>query len=94
MRLIVTDKKHFGARLLKATGSADHLKQLTAFASANGFILKADGLYRRRKLIASATEAEIYEALGLQFVEHLHGTRLSPPATEARPCLAEFVKRT
>ncbi|TIX18661.1 MAG: PHP domain-containing protein, partial [Mesorhizobium sp.] len=69
LRLVVTDKKHFGASLLEATGSAAHLEQLKIYAVARGFALKPDGLYRGRRLIASATEEEIYGALDLQFIE-------------------------
>lgn len=69
LKLVVTDKKHFGASLLEATGSAAHLEQLRRYAAATGFALKPDGLYRGRKLVASATEVEIYEALDLQFIE-------------------------
>jgi DNA polymerase (family 10) len=69
LNLIVTDKKHFGANLLGATGSPAHLEQLQSFARDKGYELKPDGLYRGKKLIASATEEEIYEALNLQFIE-------------------------
>jgi len=69
LRVVITDEKHFGAKLLDATGSAEHLKQLKTVATDKGFVLKGDGLYRGRKLIASATEEEIYDALGLQFIE-------------------------
>ena len=69
LKLAVTDKKHFGANLLHATGSAEHVGQLGKFASDKGFALKPDGLYRGRKLIAATTEEEIYKALGLQFIE-------------------------
>ena len=69
LKLAVTDKKHFGASLLHATGSAEHVEQLGQLASDKGFELKTDGLYRGRKLIASTTEEDIYEALGLQFIE-------------------------
>lgn len=69
LTLAVTDKKHFGASLLHATGSSEHLEQLAKLASDKGFALKLDGLYRGKKLIASATEKDIYEALGLQFIE-------------------------
>ncbi|MDR6306523.1 DNA polymerase (family 10) [Nitrobacter vulgaris] len=68
-RIIVSDKKHFGARLLNATGSAAHIERLGELASKEGFELKSDGLYRGTKLVASASEADIYEALGLQFIE-------------------------
>ncbi|TIS98228.1 MAG: PHP domain-containing protein [Mesorhizobium sp.] len=69
LRLVLTDKKHFGASFLEATGSAAHLQQLRMFAAERGFALKPDGLYRARKLIASVTEEDIYAALDLQFIE-------------------------
>jgi DNA polymerase (family 10) len=69
LNITVSDKKHFGAGLLNATGSAAHLDQLKELAAKKGFELAADGLYRGRKLIASASETDIYEALGLQFIE-------------------------
>jgi DNA polymerase (family 10) len=68
LKLTVSDKKHFGASLLTATGSQEHLEQLKAYAAEKGFDLKPDGLYRGRKLVASVTEEAIYEALGLQFI--------------------------
>ena len=52
-----------------ATGSAEHLEQLQQIANEKGLDLKADGLYRGRKLIASATEEDIYQASGMQFIE-------------------------
>jgi DNA polymerase (family 10) len=69
LQLTVTDKKHFGANLLHATGSKKHLEQLADVAHDKGLELKPDGLYRGKKLIASATEKHIYEALGLQFID-------------------------
>jgi DNA polymerase (family 10) len=69
LKLTVADKRHFGASLLHATGSAEHLEHLETFARNKGFDLKPDGLYRGKKLIASATEKDIYDALGLQFIE-------------------------
>jgi DNA polymerase (family 10) len=69
LELTVTDKKHFGAALLHATGSADHIEQLAKRARDEGLELRPDGLYRGKRLIASETEEDIYEALGLQFIE-------------------------
>jgi len=69
LKLVVSDKKHYGAKLLHATGSPDHLEQLQKHALSKGFDLKPDGLYKGRKLIASAKEEDIYAALALQFVE-------------------------
>ena len=69
LNLAVADKKHFGAALLSATGSAEHLEKLRVYADTKGFELKPDGLYRGRKLVASAAEQDIYETLGLQYIE-------------------------
>ena len=69
LNVLVTDKKHFGAGLLRATGSTLHLEMLKEFARGKGFDLKADGLYHGKKLLASATEEDIYDALDLQFIE-------------------------
>jgi DNA polymerase (family 10) len=69
LTLAVTDKKHYGASLLHATGSTEHLKQLAELAHDKGLELRPDGLYRGRKLIASETEKNIYEARVLQFIE-------------------------
>jgi len=69
LEVTVTDKKHFGAGVLHATGSADHIEQLAKHARSEGLELRPNGLYRNKKLIASVTEEDIYEALGLQFIE-------------------------
>jgi DNA polymerase (family X) len=64
----LADRKHFGAVLLHATGSAEHLEQLRALADQKGMKLEADGLRKGRRLIA-ASEEDIYHALGLPFIE-------------------------
>jgi DNA polymerase (family 10) len=69
LRIVISDKKHFGASLLNATGSARHIEQLRELASEKGFELRADGLYRGRALIAAASEEDIYAALDLQYIE-------------------------
>jgi DNA polymerase (family 10) len=69
LHLAVADKKLFGAALLTATGSAEHLEKLRAYGDTKGFELKPDGLYRGKKLVASAAEQDIYETLGLQYIE-------------------------
>jgi DNA polymerase (family 10) len=65
----VTHKKHCGANLLHATGYAHHIEQLGERARDKGLEFRPDGLFRGKQLIASATEEDIYEALGLQFIE-------------------------
>jgi DNA polymerase (family 10) len=64
----LTDAKHFGISLLRATGSEAHLRQLEARAAAQGYSLTADGLTRDGVAVAAQSEADIYEALGLQFI--------------------------
>lgn len=68
LQVHVTDRKHFGAALLHATGSAEHLEQLRALAETKGMKLETDGLRKGRRLIA-AKEEDIYAALGLPFIE-------------------------
>jgi DNA polymerase (family X) len=86
LKLAVTDKKHFGASLLHATGSADHIEQLAQLARTKGFELKPDGLYRGKKLAASKAEIDIYEALDLQYIE--------PELREGRDEIARAANRT
>lgn len=68
MEIRLSDRKHFGAALLFATGSAAHVEQLQALAIGKGMRLEADGLHKGRTLIAD-DEAEIYSALGLPFID-------------------------
>jgi len=65
----LTDEKHFGARLLFATGSEAHLDALCALAKRKGLTLNAEGLKRDGRVVASRSEEEIYKALGLAFIE-------------------------
>src|SRR4051795_9254486 len=68
LQIRLSDRKHFGAALLFATGSAAHVEQLQALATENGMRLESDGLHKGRTLIAG-DEAEIYSALGLPFID-------------------------
>jgi DNA polymerase (family X) len=67
LQIHLADRKHFGAALLFATGSAAHLDQLRALADRKGMRLEADGLHKGRSVTA-ANEADIYRALGLPFI--------------------------
>jgi DNA polymerase (family 10) len=69
LTLHLTTKRRFGCAWLFATGSDAHLKQLQNLALKKGMSLEPDGLYRDGKLVASRTEEEIYEALGLAFID-------------------------
>ncbi|WP_439405946.1 helix-hairpin-helix domain-containing protein [Bradyrhizobium sp. DASA03076] len=68
LQIRVSDRKHFGAALLFATGSATHIEQLQALAAEKRMRLEPDGLHKGRMLIAGE-EAEIYRALGLPFID-------------------------
>src|SRR5712671_4911850 len=68
LKIYVAHRKHFGAALLHATGSPEHLEQLRALAEKNGMRLEPDGLHKGRSVVA-AKEADIYRALGLPFIE-------------------------
>jgi DNA polymerase (family 10) len=68
LKIHLTDRKHFGATLLHATGSAEHLDGLRALAKQNGMRLEVDGLHKGRSLVG-ANEEGIYRALGLPFIE-------------------------
>ena len=68
LQIHLSDRKHFGAALLFATGSAAHIEQLRTLAAEKEMRLEADGLHKGRSLIAGE-EAEIYRALGLPFID-------------------------
>ncbi|WP_245509651.1 DNA polymerase/3'-5' exonuclease PolX [Bradyrhizobium vignae] len=68
LQVRVSDRKHFGATLLFATGSPAHIKQLQALAAERDLRLDANGLHKGRTLVAGE-EADIYQALGLPFID-------------------------
>jgi len=68
LRVVLADRQHFGAALLHTTGSPEHFEQLRALAQKNGMRLDPNGLHKGRSVVA-ATEADIYRALGLPFIE-------------------------
>jgi DNA polymerase (family 10) len=65
----VADHDRLGAAMLFVTGSASHFDQLQKLAQKRGMSLDANGLRRNGKVIAAKTEEEIYDALGLQFIQ-------------------------
>ncbi|MBB4264179.1 DNA polymerase/3'-5' exonuclease PolX [Bradyrhizobium sp. CIR3A] len=68
LQIRLSDRKHFGAALLFATGSAAHIEQLQALAAEKGLRLEADGLHKGRTLVPGE-EADIYQALGLPYID-------------------------
>ena len=69
MSVCLTDARRLGISLLLATGSSEHLELLQRRAADQGMSLTPEGLRRGRRIIAAESEAEIYKALGLQYVE-------------------------
>jgi DNA polymerase (family 10) len=64
----VTSKDRFGVTLLFATGSAEHIEALHIVAKSKNCTLDGDGLKKRDRIVASKTEEDIYNALGLPFI--------------------------
>jgi DNA polymerase (family X) len=69
LSVYLTDERRAGATLLLATGSDKHLAELRALAANRGMRLDEQGLRTGKKVFASRSEADIYAALGICFVE-------------------------
>ena len=65
----LADRKRFGITQLLATGSGGHLDALRKIAKNKGLKITENGIVRGKKVIAAESEAEIYKALGLAFIE-------------------------
>ena len=65
----VVPNKSFGAALNYFTGSKQHNVRLREMAVKAKLKLNEYGLFRGKKMIAGATENEIYKKLGLDYVE-------------------------
>jgi DNA polymerase (family 10) len=61
-------KEQLGSALLYFTGSKAHNIALRQRAIERGWLLSEYGLFEEERLVASSTEDEIYQALGMQFV--------------------------
>jgi DNA polymerase (family 10) len=68
LQVHLVDRRHFGAALLFATGSAAHLQELRGLAAAKGMRLEPDGLHKGRTVVA-AEETDIYRVLGLPYID-------------------------
>ena len=66
--LRVVAKESFGAALAYFTGPKEHNIRLRAMAIKKGWKLNEYGLFDGERMVAGADEADIYKALGLQFV--------------------------
>ncbi len=65
----VVPRESFGAALNYFTGSKDHNVALRRIAIERGLKLNEYGLFQGKKQIAGETEEDLYEALGLHYIE-------------------------
>ncbi|KVN12035.1 phosphoesterase [Burkholderia stagnalis] len=66
--LRVVDADAFGAALVYFTGSKAHNIVLRRFAQAGGLKINEYGVFRGDERIAGATEASVYESIGLHWI--------------------------
>lgn len=66
----IVSGNHYGAALLHSTGSAEFNTQLRTYAKQKGYLLNQYGLFKKNASIpiASRTEQEIFDRLGLYFI--------------------------
>ncbi len=67
--LRLVEKNAFGAALMYSTGSKEHTVALRTMAQERDLKLNEYGIYKEDKLLASATEGEVYKMFGMQFIE-------------------------
>ena len=66
--LRVVSPEHFGAACQYFTGSKAHNIALRQRAIDRGWLLSEYGLFEEEKVVASKTEEQVYQALGMDFV--------------------------
>jgi DNA polymerase (family X) len=64
----VLPEESYGAALIGWTGSKAHNVHLRTIAKKKGYMLDDHGLFRGTKMIAGATEEEVYKKLGMQWM--------------------------
>jgi DNA polymerase (family X) len=67
--LRVVPSESYGAALAYFTGSKAHNVAMREIAQSKGMKLNEYGLYKGKKMVAGGSEKEVYEALGLKYVE-------------------------
>jgi DNA polymerase (family 10) len=67
-QIVATTPVNAGAVLVQATGSDEHLRELTAHARAKGFALNGAALWRGSEFVPTPDETTFYRALGLNFI--------------------------
>jgi DNA polymerase (family 10) len=67
--LRVVPEESYGAALLYFTGSKEHNVAIRGIAQDKGHKINEYGIYKGNKIIAGKTEKEMYQAIGLPFIE-------------------------
>ncbi|NQV00995.1 MAG: DNA polymerase/3'-5' exonuclease PolX [Parcubacteria group bacterium] len=67
--LRIVKEQSFGAALQYFTGSKDHNIALRKIAQKKGLKLNEYGVYRNNKQIAGKNEKQVYQAIGLSYIE-------------------------
>jgi DNA polymerase (family 10) len=67
-QIVATTPVNAGAVLVQATGSEEHLRELTERAAAQGYALNGAALWRGSQFVATPDEQTFYQALGLSFI--------------------------
>ncbi|MBI2112976.1 MAG: DNA polymerase/3'-5' exonuclease PolX [Candidatus Wildermuthbacteria bacterium] len=67
--LRILDEEVFGAGLQYFTGSKEHNVQLRTYAAQKGFKVSEYGVFKGKKRIACNTEQDVYQALGMSYIE-------------------------
>jgi DNA polymerase (family 10) len=68
VQVVVTPPQNFGAVLVQATGSEEHLAALATYAAAKGFNLAGTALWEGSRFVPTPTEPDLYAALGLPWI--------------------------
>ncbi|OGM96623.1 MAG: DNA polymerase III [Candidatus Yanofskybacteria bacterium RIFCSPHIGHO2_02_FULL_38_22b] len=64
----VVSPKSFGAAMIAWTGNKHHNIAIRAIAEKKGWLLNDYGLWKNKQLLASKTEEEVYQKLGMDWI--------------------------
>lgn len=79
------NQNQWGSALLYFTGDKDHNIALRKIAIAKGWKLNEYGLFEGEKVIASKEEEDIYDKLGIKWIDPRSRTGILPKAPSASP---------
>lgn len=65
----VISNDNFGTELILATGSSQHIHDLSVLAEEKGYIFNDKGLHRDNTLLSFSNESEFYNKLSLKLIE-------------------------